>query len=157
MSHNGEVVHPQLLHVHAPLANHLRRIRVHQDPRQPLSHSPLIEGTDALAQLCNRLARGKRFCVPGSVCSPLSSTFLRGYSHPVPLAARRLTMMTPVSLLASMMETRQVVGRMEARTSSTSARPLRGDTGTKVASASQGTSPDVSWKTQQHPGLPMTH
>lgn len=157
MSHNGEVVHPQLLHVHAPLANHLCRVRVHQDPGQPLGRSPLIKGTDALAQLCNRLAGGKRLCVPRTVCSPLSSTFLRGCPHPVPLAPLRLTMMTPVSLLASMMETRQVVGRMAARTSSTSARPLRGDTGTKVASASQGTSPDVSWKAQQRQGLPMTH
>lgn len=76
MSHDGEVVHPQLLHVHAPLANHLRCIRVHQDPGQPLRYSPLIEDMDTLAQLRYRLAGGKRTCVPGTVGSPLPSTFL---------------------------------------------------------------------------------
>lgn len=157
MSHNGEVVHPQLLHVHTPLANHLRRICVHQDPGQPLRRSPLIKGMDALAQLRDRLAGGKRVCIPGTFCSPLSSTFLRGCPHPMPLAAHRLTMMTPVSLLANMMETRQVVGRMAAKTSSTSARPLRGDTGTKVVSSSQETSPEFCWEARQCPGLPAHH
>lgn len=45
-----------------------------------------------------------------------------------------LTMMTPVSLLASMMETRQVLARTAATTSSTSTRPVSPDTGTKVTS-----------------------
>lgn len=47
-------------------------------------------------------------------------------------------MTTPVSLLASMTETRHVVGRTAAMTSSTSTCPVALDTGTKVASANQG-------------------
>lgn len=58
--------------------------------------------------------------------------------------------MTPVSLLANMMVTRQVVGRTAARISSTSARPLRGDTDTKVVSARQETSPQVCWEAPQY-------
>lgn len=66
-------------------------------------------------------------------------------------------MMTPVSLLANMRETRQVFGRMAARTSSTSACPLRGDTGTKVASAGQERSPEAGWISCEHSGLPVPH
>lgn len=144
MSHDGQVVHAQLLHVHAPLANHLCCIRVHQDPGQPLRCSALVEGTDALAQLRDGLVAGMRVCIPGSFCSPLSPPLCEGVPTPSP-SLPMLTMMTPVSLLANMRETRQVFGRMAARTSSTSACPLRGDTGTKVASAGQETSPEVGW------------
>ena len=45
-----------------------------------------------------------------------------------------LTMMTPVSLLAIMMEMRQVFGRTAAMTSSTSTRAVTLDTGTNVTS-----------------------
>lgn len=43
-------------------------------------------------------------------------------------------MMTPVSLLASMMVTRHVAGRTAARMSSASTCPFTLDTGTKVTS-----------------------
>lgn len=69
--------------------------------------------------------------------SGLGSTGTRaepGASFPLDFLKRkrRLTMMTPVSLLASMMVTRHVVGRTAARMSSTSACPFTLDTGTKV-------------------------
>lgn len=58
--------------------------------------------------------------------------------------ARRLTMTTPVSLLASMMVTRHVAGRTAARMSSTSARPFTLDTGTKVTAEAGNTSTEVN-------------
>lgn len=61
-----------------------------------------------------------------------------GLTAPFPLGLRqrkeRLTMMTPVSLFASMMVTRHVAGRTAARMSSASACPFTVDTGTKVTS-----------------------
>lgn len=61
---------------------------------------------------------------------------LAGLTTPFPpgLCRRkeRLTMMTPVSLFASMMVTRHVAGRTAARMSSASACPFTVDTGTKV-------------------------
>lgn len=53
-------------------------------------------------------------------------------------------MMTPVSLLASMMVTRHVAGRTAARMSSTSARPFTLDTGTKVTAEAENTSSEVN-------------
>lgn len=47
---------------------------------------------------------------------------------------QRLTMMTPVSLLASMIVTKHVAGRTAARMSSASTCPFTLDTGTKVTS-----------------------
>lgn len=48
-----------------------------------------------------------------------------------------LTIMTPVSLLASMMEMRQVLGRTAAMISSTSTRAVSLDTGTYVTSVAK--------------------
>lgn len=50
-----------------------------------------------------------------------------------------LTMMTPVSLLASMTEMRQVLGRTAAMMSSTSTRAVTLDTGTNVTSVTKNT------------------
>lgn len=53
-----------------------------------------------------------------------------------------LTMMTPVSLLASMIETRQVLGRTIAMISSTSTRAVTLDTGTNVTSVTKHSYPN---------------
>lgn len=156
MSHNCQVVHAQLLHVHTSLANHLCCICVHQDPGQTLCCSALVEGTDALAQLRDGLVAGMKVGIQGTFCSPLSLPLCKAISAPSP-SPPTLTMMTPVSLLANMRETKQVFGWMAARTSSTSACPLRGDTGTKVASAGQKTSPEAAWVGCEHSGLPVPH
>ena len=57
---------------------------------------------------------------------------------------KRLTMTTPVSLLASMTVTRQVAGRTAARMSSASACPLTVDTGTKVTAEGGSASTNVN-------------
>lgn len=60
--------------------------------------------------------------------------------HPqslAPLPPQGRTMMTPVSLLASMTVTRHVAGRTAARMSSASACPFTLDTGTKVTAEAQ--------------------
>lgn len=84
MSHDGQVVHAQLLHVHTPFANHLCCICVHQDPGQTLGCSALVECTDTLAQLCDGLVTGMRGCILGTFCSLPSAPLCEGISAPPP-------------------------------------------------------------------------
>lgn len=53
--HNGEEVHAQVFHVHTPFPQGLRGVRVQQDEGQPGCGPPLVQGSDPLADLGDRL------------------------------------------------------------------------------------------------------
>lgn len=77
-----------------------------------------------------------KFCCCTELCM-LSNTWDAVMSFLFFLLLYHLTMITPVSLLASITETRQVLGRTAAIISSTSTRAVTLDTGTHVTSVTK--------------------
>lgn len=55
--HDGQEVHAQALHIHAPLPQGLRGIRVQEDSRQPGSRPLLVQGFHSPADLRDGLKR----------------------------------------------------------------------------------------------------
>lgn len=60
MPHDGQEVHAQIPHVHAPLPQGLGSVRVHKHPRQPPCRPLLVQGSDSPADLRHGLERGEQ-------------------------------------------------------------------------------------------------
>ena len=60
MPHDGQEVHTQIPHVHAPLPQGLGSVRVHKHPRQPPCRPLLVQGSDSPADLGHGLERGEQ-------------------------------------------------------------------------------------------------
>lgn len=56
VTHDGEIIHSQLTDIHSDFPQSLSSVSVQQDP-EPLSL--LVEGFDSLADLMERLIRGR--------------------------------------------------------------------------------------------------
>ena len=59
MAHDGQEVHTQVPHIHAPLPQGLGGVRVHEHPWQPARRPLLVQGSDSPADLGHRLQREK--------------------------------------------------------------------------------------------------
>lgn len=60
VAHDGQEVHGQVGHVHTPLPQGLRGVRVQQDGRQPGRCPLLVQGSDPLAELGDGLQGGQK-------------------------------------------------------------------------------------------------
>lgn len=57
VAHDGQEVHAQVPHVHAPLPQGLRGVRVQEQHRQPAGRPLLVQGSDSPADVRHRLRK----------------------------------------------------------------------------------------------------